>query len=109
MFTGVAACPLQSRCAILRFTKLTNEQILRRLLVVCQKEKVSCVALHSHASCDCGNNFVPPTLQVNYTDAGLEAILFTAEGDMRTALNSLQATHAGFGRVDDANVYKVRP
>lgn len=109
MFTGVAACPLQSRCAILRFTKLTNEQILRRLLVVCQKEKVSCVALHSHTACDCGNNFVPPTLQVNYTDAGLEAILFTAEGDMRTALNSLQATHAGFGRVDDANVYKVWP
>jgi len=27
---------------------------------------------------------------------------------MRNALNSLQATHAGFGHVNDVNVYKVR-
>ena len=27
---------------------------------------------------------------------------------MRNALNSLQATHAGFGVVNDTNVYKVR-
>lgn len=51
---------------------------------------------------------VLPLAQVTYTDSGLEAILFTAEGDMRNALNSLQATHAGFGVVNDTNVYKVR-
>lgn len=39
---------------------------------------------------------------------GLEAIIFTADGDMRQALNNLQATHFGFGLVDSAAVFKVR-
>jgi replication factor C subunit 2/4 len=33
---------------------------------------------------------------LNAHDDGLEAIIFTAEGDMRYALNNLQATAAGF-------------
>lgn len=44
---------------------------------------------------------------VSYSPDGLEAIIFTAEGDMRNALNNLQATHSGFGHVDQANVFKV--
>uniref|UniRef100_A0A4X1UW52 Replication factor C subunit 2 n=1 Tax=Sus scrofa TaxID=9823 RepID=A0A4X1UW52_PIG len=51
--------PIQSRCAVLRYTKLTDAQILARLLNVIEKEKVP------------------------YTDDGLEAIIFTAQGDMR--------------------------
>ena len=39
--------------------------------------------------------------------SGLEALLFTSEGDMRNALNSLQATYSGFGIVDDKSVFKV--
>lgn len=61
---------IQSRAAILRYSRLTHEQILANLLKVCQAE------------------------QVAYTDDGLEAILFTAEGDMRHALNNLQAAHS---------------
>ena len=38
---------------------------------------------------------------------GLQALIFTAEGDMRNALNNLQSTHAGFGVVNDENVFKV--
>ena len=38
---------------------------------------------------------------------GLEAIIFTAEGDMRYALNNLQATAAGFGKITKDNVFKV--
>jgi len=45
---------------------------------------------------------------VTYTPEGLEAIIFTADGDMRNALNTLQATSAGFGLVDGDNVFKVR-
>lgn len=75
--------PIQSRAAILRFTRLSDEQILSRIQYVCQEESVS------------------------YTDDGLEAILFTAEGDMRNALNNLQATHSGFGHVNQPNVFKV--
>ena len=75
--------PIQSRAAILRYTRLSDEQILLRLKQVCQMEEVS------------------------YTDDGLEAIIFTAEGDLRNALNNLQATQSGFGHVNQSNVFKV--
>jgi len=44
---------------------------------------------------------------VSYGGDGLEAIIFTAEGDMRNALNNLQATVSGFGQVNQANVFRV--
>uniref|UniRef100_A0A8C0DWJ9 Replication factor C subunit 2 n=1 Tax=Balaenoptera musculus TaxID=9771 RepID=A0A8C0DWJ9_BALMU len=75
--------PIQSRCAVLRYTKLTDGQILARLLNVIEKEKVQS------------------------TDDGLEAILFTAQGDMRQALNNLQSTFSGFGFINSENVFKV--
>lgn len=75
--------PIQSRCAILRYVRLSDEQVLRRLMEVCSAEKVA------------------------FTEKGLEALVFTSEGDMRNALNSLQATHAGFGTVTDEAVFKV--
>eukprot|EP00697_Spironema_sp_BW2_P007263 gnl/Spiro4/21503_TR10532_c0_g1_i1.p1 gnl/Spiro4/21503_TR10532_c0_g1~~gnl/Spiro4/21503_TR10532_c0_g1_i1.p1 ORF type:complete len:243 (+),score=64.74 gnl/Spiro4/21503_TR10532_c0_g1_i1:288-1016(+) len=75
--------PIQSRCAILRFTQLTQEQILRRLLQVLEAENV------------------------RYDDSGLDAIIFTADGDMRQALNNLQATNSGFGFINHTNVFKI--
>lgn len=75
--------PIQSRAAILRYSRLSDEQILTRLREVCEME------------------------QVSYTADGLEAIIFTAEGDMRNALNNLQATHSGFGHINQSNVFKV--
>mgnify|MGYP002776911297 FL=1 len=38
---------------------------------------------------------------------GLEAVVFTADGDMRQALNNLQATFSGFHFVNQENVFKV--
>ena len=58
--------PIQSRCAMLRYSRLDNAQVLAKLLDVCEKENVS------------------------YTEDGMEAIIFTAQGDMRQALNNLQ-------------------
>jgi len=75
--------PIQSRCAVLRFTKLSDAQLLVRLIEVCKRENVS------------------------YTDDGLEAVIFTAQGDMRQALNNLQSTFQGFGHVNSENVFKV--
>ncbi len=75
--------PIQSRCAILRFTRLSDKEVLSRLLTVCDAEGVTA------------------------NDGGLEALIFTAEGDMRNALNNLQSTHSGFGTVDEASVFKV--
>ncbi len=75
--------PIQSRCAILRFGRLSDEEILKRLREVLQKE------------------------QVPYNNAGLEALIFTADGDMRQALNNAQSTAAGFGFISRDDVYKV--
>lgn len=75
--------PIQSRCAMLRFGRLTDAQLLNKLQQVCQQEEVS------------------------HTDDGLEAIVFTAEGDMRQALNNLQSTYNGFKHVNSEHVFKV--
>jgi len=45
--------------------------------------------------------------QIPYVPDGLEAIIFTADGDMRQALNNLQATFSGFRFVNQENVFKV--
>ncbi|RUP51410.1 P-loop containing nucleoside triphosphate hydrolase protein [Jimgerdemannia flammicorona] len=75
--------PIQSRCAILRYGKLTDRQVAKRLLEICEIEKVP------------------------FNDGGIEALIFTAEGDMRQAINNLQSTYSGFGYVSADNVYKV--
>ena len=51
--------PIQSRCAVLRYSKLTDKQLLKRLMEVCEAE------------------------DVEHTDDGLEAIIYTSQGDMR--------------------------
>jgi len=75
--------PIQSRCAMLRYSKLSDAQVLANVLTVCKAENVE------------------------YSEDGLEAIVFTAQGDMRQALNNLQSTHEGFSFVKSANVFKV--
>ncbi|XP_065344274.1 replication factor C subunit 2 [Cloeon dipterum] len=75
--------PIQSRCAMLRYSQLSDAQILAKVMDICEKENAS------------------------HTKEGLEAIVFTAQGDMRQALNNLQSTVNGFGHVDEKNVFKV--
>lgn len=60
---------VQSRCAILRFGRLSDKHILKRLMEICEAEKVTT------------------------TEDGLEALVFIAEGDMRQAINNLQSTY----------------
>lgn len=75
--------PIQSRCAILRYARLGEAQLLKRLLELCKAE------------------------DVQYAEDGLAALIFTAEGDMRQAINNLQSCVAGFGFVSGENVFKV--
>ena len=44
---------------------------------------------------------------IKFDKSGLEAILFTAEGDMRQAINNLQATYTGFGELTKEHVLRV--
>ena len=75
--------PLQSRCAILRYARLTDAQVVKRLMQVCEAEKVE------------------------HSEDGIAALVFSAEGDMRQALNNLQSTWSGFGFVSGDNVFRV--
>ncbi|KAI4123252.1 MAG: hypothetical protein LQ347_006234 [Umbilicaria vellea] len=75
--------PLQSRCAILRYARLSDTQVVQRLLQIIDAERVQ------------------------HSDDGLAALVFSAEGDMRQAINNLQSTWAGFGFVSGDNVFRV--
>lgn len=75
--------PLQSRCAILRYGRLTDTQVVKRLMEIMEMEGVES------------------------NEEGVAALVFTAEGDMRQAINNLQSTVAGFGFVNSGNVFKV--
>lgn len=75
--------PIQSRCALLKYARPSDGQILKRLREICAAENVQ------------------------YNDEGMAALVFTAEGDMRQAINNLQSTVAGFGFVNSENVFKV--
>jgi len=74
--------PIQSRCAVFRFVPLSREDVVGRLKMIADKE---------------GVEFDPDAL---------DAIYDITEGDMRRAINILQAA-AALGRVTVSSVYKV--
>lgn len=98
--------PIQSRCAMLRYGKLTDAQVLAKVLEVCEKENVI-ETLKTETLILFTKLFTLYSLQISYTDDGMEAIVFTAQGDMRQALNNLQSTYNGFNHVNAENVFKV--
>lgn len=74
--------PLQSRCSVYRFKRLSRDTIKKRLKYILDCEKVE------------------------YDDAGLDAVAYIAEGDVRHAVNILQSA-ATLGKVDEKNVYST--
>ncbi|KAF1990050.1 activator 1 37 kDa subunit [Aulographum hederae CBS 113979] len=85
--------PLQSRCAILRYSRLTDAQLVYRLQSIVDAENAGKAAGDADF--------------VTVTEDGLAALVFAAEGDMRQAINNLQSTFAGFGIVSGDNVFRV--
>ncbi|MGQ0795629.1 MAG: replication factor C small subunit [Nitrosopumilaceae archaeon] len=71
--------PLQSRCAVFKFTRISQEEVVSHLEEICKKEKVK------------------------FDQKGLEMINSYSEGDMRHAINILQAV-ASLGIVNESNV-----
>lgn len=74
--------PIQSRCAIFRFKKISRNAIKDYLINILKKEGVE------------------------YDENGIDAIIDVSEGDMRHAINILQQV-ASFGKVTQENVYSV--
>ncbi|RSH90761.1 hypothetical protein EHS25_009936 [Saitozyma podzolica] len=72
---------IQSRCTRFRFMPLPEKEVRRKVDEVVEKEGV------------------------NLTDDGRVALLKLSKGDMRRALNVLQACHAAYDTVDKTAVY----
>ncbi|MHA1906468.1 MAG: replication factor C small subunit [Candidatus Thorarchaeota archaeon] len=75
--------PIQSRCAIFKFARLGEEDISGRLDYVAKKEGVS------------------------LSTKGKESILYLANGDMRIAINLLQAASSTGKQVTDKVVFAI--
>ncbi|WP_297552071.1 replication factor C small subunit [Thermococcus sp.] len=75
--------PIQSRCAIFRFRPLNDEDIAKRIRYIAEQEGLE------------------------LTEEGLQAILYVAEGDLRRAINVLQAAAALDKKITDENVFLV--
>ncbi|OLD33758.1 MAG: replication factor C small subunit [Thaumarchaeota archaeon 13_1_40CM_2_39_13_2] len=71
--------PLQSRCAVFKFTRIDEDDVIRYLEEICKKEKIK------------------------YNEGGLKTIYTYSEGDMRHSINLLQAS-ASIGMVTEDNV-----
>lgn len=71
--------PLQSRCAVFKFTRIAEEEVIGYLEEICKKEKIK------------------------YTKEGLKSLYSYSEGDMRHSINMLQAT-ASLGMINEDNV-----
>jgi len=75
--------PIQSRCAVFRFTLIPKEAVFERLRYI--------------AKCE----------GLEVSDDGLEAIWDISQGDMRKAINTLQAAAAISRKIDAETVYKA--
>ena len=105
---------LQSRCALLQFPKLQEADIATRVQHVCEREKVRAGGLSCRVAVvvereDSQVRLCASRLtQVELQEGAMAALTFTADGDMRAALNNLQAAVAGMGaRVSVENICRV--
>ncbi|WP_254521780.1 replication factor C small subunit [Natrinema caseinilyticum] len=75
--------PIQSRCAVFRFTELSAEAIEAQIRDIAETEGIE------------------------VTDDGVDALVYAADGDMRKAINGLQAAAVMGETVDEATVFAI--
>jgi replication factor C small subunit len=71
--------PIQSRCVVIRFTRIPKDDVIEHLKTICNKEKVK------------------------FEDKALERVYEATEGDLRHAINVIQAA-SGMGQITVSNV-----
>ena len=75
--------PIQSRCAVFRFSAIDDEAVADRIEELATAEGIE------------------------LTEAGLDALVYAANGDMRKAINGLQAAAVLDDTVDETTVYTI--
>jgi len=75
--------PIQSRCAVFRFSPLSDDAVEEEIRHIAAQE------------------------DIEMTDDGLDALVYAAAGDMRKAINGLQAASVSGDVVDESAVYAI--
>jgi len=75
--------PIQSRCAVFRFSPLPEEAIATQVRRIAERE------------------------DIDVTDDGVNALVYVAGGDMRAAINGLQAAAVTGAVVDEEAVFEI--
>ena len=75
--------PIQSRCTVFRFSPLSEAAVAQRVRHIAAEEGIE------------------------LTDDGVDALVYVAGGDMRAAINGLQAAAVAEGPVDEAAVFEI--
>ena len=75
--------PIQSRCAVFRFSPLGDEAVEEQIRIIADTEGIE------------------------LTDDGVDALVYSADGDMRKAINGLQAAAVMGETVDEEAVYAI--
>ena len=75
--------PIQSRCSMIRYTKLNKHDIIKKIKNICENENI------------------------NITEDGINAIVFIADGDLRQAINILQSCYSGFEIINEENIFYI--
>ncbi|MDM7935328.1 MAG: replication factor C small subunit, partial [Methanothrix sp.] len=75
--------PIQSRCAVYRFKPISPEAVAKRIAFIAEREGL------------------------RVTEGGMEAIEYVAGGDMRRAINALQAAALLGESVDEETIYQI--
>ncbi|PSP75670.1 replication factor C small subunit [Halobacteriales archaeon QS_1_68_20] len=75
--------PIQSRCAVFRFSPLSDDAVADRIREIADNE------------------------DIEVTDDGVDALVYAAGGDMRKAINALQAAAVVGETVDEETVFTI--
>jgi replication factor C small subunit len=75
--------PIQSRCAIFRFAPVKGNKIIERLELIAEAENLK------------------------ITRSAIESIVYFAEGDLRKAINILQASASTTDEITDENIHEI--
>ena len=75
--------PIQNKCLMYYFNNVSEENIIERIKYICKLENIT------------------------YTTDGLEALARISNGDIRYAINNLEATYYCYNNITESNVYQL--
>ena len=74
---------IQSKCMIIKYPKITYNNLYKKIVDICINENI------------------------NYTNDGIETLLFVSDQDIRQSINNLECIFYSFNILNSENVYKL--